>query len=87
MADLRILKAWKKNIASTINPGFSIMSTTQHMRNFEDQMWIKKTKIQMKYNDYKNSLCKYIRRSALFNPILGTEITINQVILNKVKKV
>ena len=40
----------------------------------------------MEYRDYKNSLCKYIERSTLFNPILDTETTINQDILNKVKK-
>ena len=40
----------------------------------------------MEYKDYENSLCKYIEKSALFNPILDTEITINQVIINNVKK-
>ena len=32
----------KKTLATTVNPDFSILTTTQYMRTQEDTMWIKK---------------------------------------------
>ena len=75
-----------KTMASTVNPDSTTMSTNLYMQNHAEQMWIKKPKIRMEYKDYKNIFGKYIERSALFKPIMDTEITLNQVILNKVKK-
>merc|ERR1712082_272802 len=37
-----ILSMHKKTLATTDNPDFSIMTTTQYMRNHEDIMWNKK---------------------------------------------
>ena len=37
-------------------------------------------------DDYKKCTTKYVERSALFYPITDSEKTLNQVILNKVKK-
>ena len=48
-------------------------------------MWIKKPKLRMQYKDYVQNTSKYIERSALFNPIVHTERTLIQLILNKVK--
>ena len=49
-------------------------------------MWIKKPKIHTEYIGYKNNLKKYIERSAQFKPVLDCDITLNEVILNKVNK-
>merc|ERR1712082_206137 len=76
----------KNTLATTVNPNFSIMTTSQYMRNHEDIMWIKKPKLCAEYIKYKNNLNKYIERSAHFKPCLDNDSTLNIVILNKVKK-
>ena len=34
----------RKNLATTVNPDFSILSTTQYMRTHENTMWLKNQK-------------------------------------------
>ena len=46
----------------------------------------KKIKLRREYKDYVQNTNKYIERSALFNPIIDIERTLNQIILTKVKK-
>ena len=76
----------QKTLASTVNKDFSIMTTNQYMRIHADKMWIKKPKLRAEYNKYKNMVCKYVERSAHFKPHLDLDVTLNEVILNKVKK-
>ncbi|MCP3680183.1 MAG: hypothetical protein GY782_08030, partial [Gammaproteobacteria bacterium] len=76
----------KKTLATTINPDLSIMTTTQYMREHEEVMWIKKPKLRADYIKYKNNFKNYVERSAQFKPCLDNDITLNRVILNKVKK-
>merc|ERR1712082_319969 len=76
----------KKTLATTWDPDLSIMTTTQYMREHEEVMWIKKPKLRADYIKYKNNFKKYVERSAQFKPCLDNDITLNRVILNKVKK-
>ena len=62
------------------------MTTTQYMRRYEDKMWIKKPKLRVEYIKFKDSFSKYVERSAHFKPHLDSDRTLNNVILNKVKK-
>ena len=75
-----------KTMAITVTPDYSLASITQYMLAYSEQMWIKQRKIRIEFKDYKKSFSKYVERSALFNPITDSEKTLNQVILNKVKK-
>ena len=83
-------KQWKslegKTLAYTINYDYSLLSTNQYMLKHREAMWIKKPKLRIQYKDYVQHTSKYIERSALFNPIIDIERTLNQIILNKVKK-
>ncbi|MCP3680889.1 MAG: hypothetical protein GY782_11805, partial [Gammaproteobacteria bacterium] len=82
----QIISMSKKTLAHTVNPDFTIMSTTQYMANHSEIMWLKKPKICADYNEFKNNFTKYVDRSAIYKPILDTDTTLNKVILNKVKK-
>ena len=75
-----------KLMAYTVNPDYSLASITQYMLAHSEKSWIKKPKIRIEFKDYKKYISKYVERSALFNPITDSEKTLNQVILNKVKK-
>ena len=86
-ADQRIYPGCiKKTLATTFNSDFSIMTTKQYMRRYEDRIWIKKPKLRVEYIKYKNNFNKYIERSAHFKPCLDLDSTLNKVILNKVKR-
>ena len=76
----------KKTLATTVNSDFSILSSTYYMRTHKNTIWIKKTKICIKYISYTNNLKHYLERSAHFKPLLDHDITLNKVIINKVKK-